>query len=229
MTDHARSDRSSSSSVAADRGSSVLSTAAFRVITGWQGGLDVTDREAFDARITELRRAMDTDRVSSVPGAETLRTLIAKWRAQANHERKFDAPLGGKAIARGVAGLLDNCAAELEALLAAAAGRATSPQPDELIAAVANAAVPFSAYLKCCEPLKPTEGVRVSAGQFAADCAALIAAVDQLIEIPRSSSSETAARDRIAHQDKRVRAADPSDAVQRQDLRERPDTKGSQQ
>jgi hypothetical protein len=58
---------------------------------------------------------------SLVLSSSSLRTLveqkIAKWRKQANHERKFTGPFGGTAIARGVAGIFDNCADELAALL----------------------------------------------------------------------------------------------------------------
>lgn len=56
--------------------------------------------------------------------------LIVKWRAQADRERKFDMPLGGRAIGRGIAGVFDNCADELEVALQAEAAAAPRPAPE---------------------------------------------------------------------------------------------------
>lgn len=66
---------------------------------------------------------------SSAP-ARSPADLIAQWRNQADRERKFDAPLGGRAIGRGIAGVFDNCADELAEAL-----RVGVPAPPRLTAA----------------------------------------------------------------------------------------------
>jgi hypothetical protein len=72
----------------------------------------------------------DTDRAA--PTSTPLDALIAKWRRQADRERKFDGPLGGKAIGRGIGGLLDRCADELQDALAASPASALVTRTERL-------------------------------------------------------------------------------------------------
>lgn len=55
-----------------------------------------------------------------------LRALVAQWRKAAAEARRFRAPFGGTAIGRGIAGVYDNCADELEALITAS-GSSSDP------------------------------------------------------------------------------------------------------
>jgi hypothetical protein len=72
-------------------------------------------------------------------------------------------------------------AKEIKLLAALLAAPSPAPQGWQ---AVVEAARPFAAYLNCCEPLKPSEGVRVEAGRLAADCAALLKAIEAVSSAP---------------------------------------------